>query len=378
MHVSSRGRLASIDALRGLVMALMLVDHVREFFYLHLQVADPMQVGSTPPDLFFTRLASHVCAPVFVLLTGLGAWLHGQRPGCSRAGLSRYLALRGSLLVVLELSLVSFAWSFRILPEMFYLQVIWAIGLSMLALALLIWLPAGLRLGMAVCIIAGHNLLDGLRLTSADPGFIPWAVLHMRQVFSLGDFQFRTSYPLLPWIGVILLGYSLGPWFQAQVPPAQRQRWLVIFGVGALLAFGVLRGLNLYGDQPRDEALEGLAALMSFLNLTKYPPSLLFLLLTLGLAGVALAGLEQRRPWAPLVDLGRVPLFFYVFHLYVLHLVYLAGAALVGANQGSRFGLGAVWQLWALAACVLLMLHPICRRVAALKATSRSPWLSYF
>jgi uncharacterized membrane protein len=378
MQAVSPGRLESIDALRGLVMALMLVDHVREFFFLHLQVADPMQLATTPPGLFFTRLASHVCAPVFVLLTGLGAWLYGSRPGRGRAVLSRYLALRGLLLVVLELSLVNFAWTFRFPPAMVYLQVIWVIGLSMLALAVLLWLPAGLRLVLALAIIAGHNLLDGGLLVPESPGFMVWAVLHVRQVFEVAGVPVRTSYPLLPWIGVILLGYGLGPWFAAGKAALERQRGLVALGVACLLVFGGLRALNGYGDQPRLEGLGGLPGLMSFFNLTKYPPSLLFILLTLGMGLLLLAWLDGRRPWHGLLVFGRVPLFFYVLHLYALHLLHLACTALWGATQGSRYGFDQIWQIWALAACSLLALYKPCAWMAALKQRSRAPWLSYF
>lgn len=375
----NRSRLTSIDSLRGVVMALMLLDHVREFFYLHLQVPDPMLIGTTPPDLFFTRLSSHFCAPIFVLLTGLGAWLYGNKPGRGRYETSAYLAKRGVLLIVLELTLVSFAWTFSFPPQMIYLQVIWVIGLAMLALALLLWLPVALQVVLALVIIFGHNTLDSIQFAVGDPGFIPWAILHDRSVIELSaDLKARTSYPLLPWIGIILLGYRLGHLYETGVDARFRQRVLTLLGLGSLAGFVVLRLLNVYGDHPWSAGSNPIETLMSFLNITKYPPSLLFVLLTLGVGVLSLAQLERMKTWAPLARLGSVPMFFYITHLYVLHVLHVGFSIIFGATQGSRYGFSEVWQIWALAALVMLAIYWPCRWFSRVRQTSSARWLSYF
>jgi len=376
--VSTR-RVRAIDTLRGLVMALMLVDHVREFFFLHRQVADPMVVGETSPELFFTRLASHFCAPVFVFLTGLGAWFHGSRKGATRQGTAAYLAKRGLLLVALELSLINFAWTFSFPPAVIYLQVIWAIGLSMLALAALLWLPVWGQLALGLLIVGGHNLLDSLHFAAGSPAYLPWAILHDRSMIAVGEsLRIRTSYPVLPWIGVILLGHVAGALYRAEVQPGQRQRYLGLIGAAALAGFFLLRLLNVYGDHAWTVGGSGLETVMSFLNVTKYPPSLLFLLLTLGAGMLALGLLERGRVWHVLACFGRVPLFFYVLHLYGLHLLYLGFGAVLGRTEGGRYGFAEVWQIWLLAGAVLVALYLPCRWFAGVKQRSGTGWASYF
>ena len=329
-------RLVSIDALRGLVMLIMLLDHVRETFYLHHQVGDPMDVASTPPELFFSRLAAHVCAPVFIFLTGLSAWLYGQKT--SRSDTSRFLLTRGFFLVVLEVTLVNFAWTFQFPPTVVYLQVIWVIGLSMIALAALIWLPRPVLALIGIALVAGHNLLDAVHVAPGSALHVPWAILHDRGWIEVSDtLRLRTSYPWLPWIGVIALGYAIGPWFGAGTNALARQRRLLALGAASLLTFGVLRGFNAYGQaQPWTPSDSALQSVMSFLNITKYPPSLFFLLVTLGL-GLWLLALLERAPaqarWLhALRGYGGAPMFFYLLHLYVLKLLYLAAVGIWGFN----------------------------------------------
>lgn len=377
MKMAGGFRLDGIDRLRGAVMVLMLVDHVREFFYLHRQVADPMDLATTSPELFFTRLASHLCAPVFVLLTGLGAWLHASRH--HRRETSAYLLKRGLILILLELSLVNFAWTFSFPPRMIYLQVIWAIGLAMLALALLLWLPRIVQIGLAAGLIGAHNLLDGIHFLAGEAGYVPWAILHARSVVELTDhLAVRTSYPVLPWIGIILLGYLLGPLYARDASPGTRRQRLVGLGGTALLAYLALRWLNVYGDAAWQVGATPLASLMSFLNVTKYPPSLHFSLLTLGFGLLALAGLERWSGGRMLVLIGRVPLFFYIAHLYLLHAIYLLFAAVLGPNQAVRFGFAEVWMIWAMVPPVLAALYLPCRWFGQLKQEGRYPWLRYF
>lgn len=375
-------RLMSIDLLRGLVMLLMLLDHVRETFYLHHQVGDPVDVGATDPALFALRLLAHLCAPVFILLTGLSAWLYGSRKPAPRAATAAFLFKRGLFLVALELTLVNFAWTFQFPPTVVYLQVIWAIGLSMIALAGLLWLPRAWLAALAVAIVAGHNLLDGVAAGDGAAGAL-WRVLHERGWIALGDgLRLRTSYPVLPWIGVIALGYALGPWFAAGVPAAVRRRRLWGAGLGALALFVALRAVNAYGDAPWLAYGDGLRTWMSFFNVTKYPPSLLFLLLTLGAGLLLLRALESPRLAAalrPLARIGGAPMFFYLLHLSVLKLLYLAALATWGPNRGEMYGVAQVGTLVAVAALLAIALYPPTAAFARFKARRRDlGWLRYF
>ena len=375
-------RLASIDQLRGTVMLLMLIDHVRETFYLQHQVSDPMDVGSVSPALFSFRLLAHLCAPVFVLLTGLSAWLYGQRQPDPRGAAAAFLLKRGLFLVVLELTLVNFAWTFQFPASTLYLQVIWAIGLSMIALAGLLWLPRKLLLALAVVIIAGHNLLDPLQAQGNGVLATLWKILHQRDWIELGNsLRLRTSYPLLPWIGVIALGYVLGPWYASNRPAPQRQRWLLITGTAMLTGFVLLRAANIYGDHPWLRFTDAQTTLMSLLNVTKYPPSLLFLLLTLGIGLLLLRLYEQPRiaVWLqPLAWIGAAPMFFYLLHLYVLKLLYLAAMAYWGANHAPYFAVESVSALLLISVVLAVLLYPATRAFARFKARRRDlAWLRY-
>ncbi|MFC4255220.1 DUF1624 domain-containing protein [Altererythrobacter xixiisoli] len=373
-----KSRILSIDALRGLVILLMLVDHTREFFYLHAQVSDPMDVSTTAPALFFSRLAAHLCAPVFVALTGLAAWLYAAPRGGAGAA-SSFLVRRGLFLIMLEWTVVNFAWNFDLLPPMIFLQVIWVIGLSMLALAALVHLPRKLLIAVGLVIVLGHNLLDPVHVAPGDPGHVLWAVLHDRGVIDLPfGGQARTSYPLLPWIGVIALGYAVGPWFAKGADAAGRHRALVVTGLGALTLFLLLRTINLYGEPTPWVAGEtGLQTLMSFLNVTKYPPSADFLLLTLGCGALLLRGLEGlpgRLP-ALLSVFGSAPLFFYILHLYLLHALNRLWGLATGATE--LVSLPNVAAIWLMAALVAIPCWFACRRFAAAKHTSSAWWMKY-
>jgi len=364
-------RLESIDGLRGLVMLLMLVDHIREFFLIGRQVSDPVDLDATSPALFLTRLAAHLCAPVFVFLTGLAAWLYGQ-DRCAAAA-SGFLFRRGLFLVALELTVVGFAWTFALPPATLFLQVIWAIGLSMIALSALVHLPRAAVAAVGVAIVAGHNLLDPVQFTPGTPGHAIWAVLHDRGFIQLSEtLRARTSYPVLPWIGVIALGWAVGPWFGRAVAPADRRRRLLAAGMGVLLLFVTLRALNGYGEPvPWTVRPDAMGTLLSFLNLTKYPPSLDFLLLTLGTGALILAAWDRRRG-GPLAVLGGAPLFFYVLHLYVLHLAYLAWRAAGGAED-----LPSVAWVWIVAALAAPPLWLATRRFARAKRASDRWWMRY-
>lgn len=366
------GRVVSIDALRGFVMLLMLVDHVREFF-VHGRLGDPMDVEGTAPALFFTRLATHLCAPVFVALTGTAAFLYGNAKQSPRAA-SEFLWKRGLFLVALEVTVVAFAWSFRFPPKRFYLQVIWVIGLSMVALSALLHLPRMALLGVGAALVLGHNLLDPIHFEPDSWGSIPWSILHDRGILELPfGLSARTSYPLLPWIGVMALGYVAGPWFggaQTEDTVKTRTRFLTWTGLGGLGLFLVLRFINVYGEPLRwSIGSTPLRTAMGFLNVTKYPPSAAFVLLTLGLGALLLIAFERLPSGASRVftTFGAAPLFFYVLHLYLLH----------GLQLVTGWEFGSVGPLWVLAACVALPCGLACRWFASAKRKSDAWWMRY-
>ena len=356
-------RLQAIDALRGLVILIMMVDHVRETFYLHHQVPDPMNIEQTEASLFFSRILAHLCAPIFVVLTGLSAYLYQAKHNSLRMT-REFLLKRGLFLVVLELLVINFAWTGQFPPQVIYLQVIWAIGISMIALALLIGLPQKILWLIAALIIFGHNLLDQVS-SQQFAGFAPfWLILHERGWIEIGELlRLRTSYPVLPWIGVIVLGYALGSClFQASITVQQRNNRILGFAFSSLLLFFILRSINLYGDLPWQTFPTALQTLMSFFNLTKYPPSLLFILWNLGVGLLLLLALEkvQHRAWVrPLIIFGSVPMFFYIVHLMLLKLLYLFAVAVWGQNHGDYFGVNQVASLWWIAIVLSIVLYPL-------------------
>ena len=374
-------RVAGIDALRGLVMLLMLVDHVRETVYLHMQVADPVDPAAVTPGLFFTRSLSHICAPVFIALTGLGAYLHRQTH--TRQETTRFLLTRGAFLIALELTVVGFAWTAEFPPSRLFLQVIWCIGICMIALAGMLFFGRRIQIAAGAALVAGHNLLDGIVLPETSPFFVPWAILHQRDLIELGGgITARTSYPVLAWIGVIVLGFALGPWFSRIRSEGTTVRRLATLGAGLLAAFAALRWLNVYGDAPRFVSDDAVTTVMSFLALTKYPPSLLFLLSTLGAGAVLLALFEaMERAWLTraIAIFGAAPMFFYIFHLYVLKAAYLVAISIYGPNRGEYFGVDSLGSMWLWCLALVLPLYFPTRWFANWKRRRRDlPWLRYF
>ncbi|MBA4089471.1 MAG: hypothetical protein C0494_02600 [Sphingobium sp.] len=379
-QAKAKTRLLAIDALRGLVMIIMLVDHVRETWFLHHQVTDPMNALTVDPALFFTRLTSQICAPVFVALTGLSAWLFSQSH--SKAETSLFLIKRGLFLMVVDVTLITFAWSTTFPPKIFWLQVIWTIGICMIILAGLIHLPSRARIAIGLVILFGHNLLDGIILQPGDSFYVPWAMLHQRATIDLGaGFVARTTYPVLPWIGVILLGHAIGPWFASDVQPAERRRRLMRLGLTFILGFVALRFVNAYGDKPWFYTGETIRTVMSFLALTKYPPSLLFLLPTLGLGAVLLAFFERRndaKATAWLAALGSAPMFYYILHIYVLRILYNSALLIWGPNHGPSFGVESIVWVWIWSVALILPLYYPSKWFAQYKRDHRDQhWLRY-
>ncbi len=307
-------RLVSIDLLRGLVIVLMALDHVRDFFAPTPYWPDDL--SQTSAVWFFTRWITHFCAPVFVLLAGTSAFLREQKTG--KAALARWLASRGLMLIVLEVTVISLSWQFAY--DFVFLQVIWALGWSMLILAALIWLPLAWIAALSLLLIVTHNLFDPLRAQQLGSW---WLFVHESGYITLAEngFGLFVGYPLLPWFAVMASGYVLGRVFL--MPFAQRQRCLLTLGIVLTLLFVLLRAGNFYGDaQPWATHERGpLFTFMSFLATSKYPPSLLYLCMTLGPSLLLLAVFERlpQLHWRPLIDFGRTPLFFYLLHIPLIH-----------------------------------------------------------
>jgi uncharacterized membrane protein len=401
---TARPRLDSIDFVRGLVMVIMALDHVRDFFNLDARFFDPTDLTRTTPVLFFTRWITHFCAPTFVFLAGTGAYLWASR-GRTPAELRRFLVSRGIWLIVVELTLVTVGWTFNFTWSFIGLQVIWVIGWSMILLAALSWLPIRVVAGIGIILIAGHNLLDAIHPRpllggSAGPGVLPfgngalggalspdatlwdwvWSFLHV--------FNPPVAYPLIPWVGVMAVGYAFGTLVQR--PPDERRRLFLRLGLAVTAAFVVLRWTNIYGDPaPWSAQPDPVYTMLSFLNTSKYPPSLLYLLMTLGPA-IALLGLVDRAS-GPVVRFfvvfGRVPFLYYVVHLYLIHGLTLVAAAVTGQAapndlrvfflfypKNFGFSLGVVYAIWV---GVVLALYPLCWWFARLKARRKDAWLSY-
>ena len=377
-----RVRITSIDVMRGLVIVLMMVDHVRERFFYHILVGDPINLEIVSSTLFFTRLSAHLCAPVFVFLAGLGAWLYANpKPGVTRSP-SYFLFTRGLFLVVLEIVLINQSWFGDIPPETVYLQVIWAIGLSMIALSALVYLPYWAIAAIGFLIVFGHNALVPINFAPGEFGYTLWTILHDRGVLFASDtMTVKISYPTLPWIGVILLGYSLGPLYASTVDAKDRTRKLLQLGAACLLLLAVLRGFNIYGETlPWTAGDTTVDTIMSMLNFTKYPPSLDFLLLTLGISFLLMSWLDTKNNPVTRVlqTFGQAPMFIYALHLYVLLASYRLVLATVGPNEGDLYHISSVWQIWALTAVLALALYYPTRAFGQYKRKTDKTWVKYF
>jgi len=387
-----KSRIQSVDALRGLVMIIMALDHVRDFFHSDARFYLPEDLTRTTAALFFTRWITHICAPVFMFTAGLGACLWLAR-GRTIPELSRFLWTRGVWLVVLEFTVLRLAMNFTFFRGIVFLSVLWALGCSMIALALLVRLPRRTLACISIAAIALHNLSDSLDPAQFGGAAWIWNVLHRPGVFRLGGVPAHPAYPLIPWIFVMSAGFCFGELFT--LDPPRRRRWMTRIGVALVIAFLVLRGLNLYGDPVRWSTQPPGMTVLSFLRCTKYPPSLDFLLMTLGPAILILSWLD-RQTFArtnPLIVFGRTPLFYFLGHFFLAH----ALAVLVALIRHGRAGfildiipsmggpapvfpqdyglsLPGVYAVWI---AVVVIMYPLCLWFARLKERRRDWWLSY-
>jgi uncharacterized membrane protein len=397
-------RIDSIDLLRGIVMVIMMLDHTRDFVHNAALQFDPTDLSRTNVALFFTRWITHFCAPVFVFLAGTGAYLQLAR-GKSKAELSRFLVTRGLWLIFLELTIVKLGVFFN--PDirfLGFLQVIWVIGVSMIILSMLIYLPKSVIAAFGLLMIGLHNLLDTIRVEGwRGPGSpVPplseklWIVLHQAfYAFPIAGWPspvVAVIYPLIPWVGVMAAGYAFGVLYQLDAQ--RRRRLLLIIGGVATALFIVIRAINIYGDPSQWKSQQTFVfTVLSFLNTTKYPPSLLFVLMTLGPSILALALFEAKTSGGAIrnffVTFGRVPLFFYLLQWFTAHIISILLHLAFGkpANwlwqsplnfgqpqPGIGFNLGVVYLSWILG---VLLLYPLCRWFAGVKQRRRDWWLSY-
>ena len=382
-------RLESVDILRGLVMIVMALDHTRDFF---------ANGGFNPRDvtdtaLFLTRWVTHFCAPTFIFLAGISAFLYGAQGRNNQArstwDVSRFLVTRGLWLVLIEFTVVRLGWSFDIHFNYFVAQVIFAIGVSMVALSAIVHLPRGAIAAIGLAIIAGHNALDGIKAEQLGAAAPLWNLLHQPGLFDIAPgVKFFVLYPLIPWIGVMAAGYALGPVFTQG--RAMRVQELFTLGAAVTLGFVILRAINLYGD-PVPWAIQDnvLATVLSFINCEKYPPSLLYLGMTLGPALMLVAAFEWVR--GPVADwiatFGRVPFFYYVVHIFLLHALAIVFAWATIGDIGWLFGpraghkpttyglpLAGIYAVWL---AVVVALYPLCRWFAGIKRRRTEWWWSY-
>ena len=391
--IPKTNRIESIDVLRGVVMVIMALDHVRDYFHYGAFFNDPTDLETTTPLLFFTRFITHYCAPVFVFLAGTSAFLYGNKK--TKNQLSKFLFTRGLWLIVLELVVNNLIWTFDFTYSFPIVQVIWAIGISMVCLSILIFLPKQVILAIGLFVIAGHNLLDGIVYDGDSVEAMVWYFLHQQQMIVFSpNFLFLIQYPVIPWIGLMALGYCLGQLYLKDFDATVRKNWLLNLGFLCIGLFFLLRGINLYGDlvpwSPQNSTAK---TIMSFFNVTKYPPSLLYICITMGPAFLFLYAFESTKN--KLTDFflvfGRVPLFYYFLHVFVIHTLVIIGTLIFGGNwedmilDASSFinanlatygySLFITYLIWIV---VVLFLYPLCKKYMIYKATNKDKWwLSY-
>lgn len=381
-------------------MVIMALDHIRDYFHSQAYLYNPVDPTQTTIPIFFTRFITHFCAPTFCFLAGLSAFMSGRKK--SKADLSRFLIKRGIWLIIMELTLVTFGWQFDPLFRINGIAVIAMLGMSMIVLAGLIHLPRRFVFILCCVVIASHNLLDGIKY----PGNFLWSIFHHAEVVLFpGDNKFYIDYPIVPWFAVMGLGYCFGKFYEAGFDSNRRRKLFTAIGISATVLFFLLRWANVYGDLDRWVQLDTTTkTFMSFMNVTKYPPSLDYLLITLGPA-ILFLGNTEGRSGSPQVrksglsrwlvnffsTFGRVPFFYYLIHLYLIHLLAAVFAQLSGFGwkllvlpdwiletpgmKGYGFSLTVVYLVWI---GVILILYPICKWYDKYKASHKEKWwLSY-
>lgn len=389
---SKFSRVHSVDLLRGLVMVIMALDHVREFIHSEALVSDPLNLQTTNPALFFTRWITHFCAPVFVFLAGTSAYLQSLRK--DKKALSIFLIKRGVWLILVEIFIMSFAFTFDPAYPTIFFQTIWAIGISMIILGGAIWLPFTAILAVGFIIVLGHNALDFYELTNKNGYGVLYTLMHRFGFYKItSNTSLIILYPFLPWTGLMMLGYCFGRILT--YPNAERRNKILIgIGISVIIFFIALRATNLYGDsQHWSTQKNGLFTLFSFINTVKYPPSLLFMCMTIGPGILFLAVFSNAKNWFAEIIMvyGRVPFFYFVIHFLLAHaistiLFFARGNSFVDgwrANPnvpfnfiipGQGYSLGTTYLVCLL---VLLIMYPLCKWFSNYKMIHKKWWLSY-
>ena len=389
--IPDKKRISSVDFLRGAVMIIMALDHTRDFFHYDAQLSNPLNLNTTTPVLFFTRWITHFCAPVFVFLSGTSAYLQSARK--SKKELSIFLITRGLWLILAEITIVNLIFSFDISFSTIALEVIWAIGISMVILGLVIWLPFEIILTLGLLIVLGHNALDFYERKQITPFSAGYNLIHRVGFHQFwGNHLLLILYPFLPWTGLMMLGYCLGKVLRNN-NAVYRKRFLVIAGLSTIALFIVLRFINIYGDPFRwSEQPTGFRTFLSFINTSKYPPSLFFISMTIGPALLLLAWWDTiQNAFTRIVSVyGRVPFFYFVVHFFILHLfttitfflrghTYAEGMAdqvfTKFVKPGEGFTLTTVYMIWI---AVVIALYPLCKWYDNYKTKHKEKkWLSY-
>ena len=393
MSTVIKNRITSIDFLRGTIMIIMALDHVRDYLFSGSFLYDPLDLAKTSGIVFFTRWITHFCAPIFMLLAGTSAYLIGRKK--TKKELSVFLIKRGLWLVFLELVVVNFGWNFNITFPMLFFITIWALGISMIILAAFIHLPKKIILVICIVIIAGHNLLDNVHVAGNSLPAFGWSLIHDQQFFTWHQEIFLVGYPIVPLMAIMPLGYCLGSWYAADYDARKRQRNLLLLGSFAIASFIILRYTNLYGDPVKwSVQKDAFFTFLSFIKVNKYPPSLLYVLLTLGGAFLFLSFTEKLKgAIVKVVSVyGRVPMFYYLIHIYVIHLVAIIASALTPGQdwkiwfltkpiwfttdlKGYGFSLPVAYLIWI---GIVAILYPLCKRYDAYKQANKAKWwLSY-
>jgi uncharacterized membrane protein len=390
--VTEKVRIVSIDIVRGAVMIIMALDHVRDFFHLGALTSDPTNLQTTTPALFFTRWITHYCAPTFVMLAGTSIYISTKRK--TKSDLSIFLLSRGLWLILLEVVVVRFGLFFNFYYDVTVFQVIWAIGASMVFMSLLIHLSYRTLLVIGLGIIFLHNLTDLVALKPGDNFFVLWGFLRQSGFFNITPTTvFWVPYPVLPWLGIMIFGFCLGKLY-TDFTREERKKKLLTYGVTAIGLFILLRFINIYGDPaPWSIQKNSIYTLMSFLNTTKYPVALLYTLMTLGPVMIILALLENvsSKSLKPLLVFGRVPLFYYLIHFYIIHFASLLffmnktgksfseidfhfSQGFGGITGEGGYSLGVVYLVWI---TLIVLLYPFCNWYNNYKSTHSHRWLSY-
>lgn len=392
MSAAAKSRITSIDLLRGAVMLIMALDHARDFLHIDFfNGNDPLDFATTSTPLFLTRWITHFCAPVFVFLAGASIFFSGVKK--TKSELALFLFTRGLWLIILEVTVIYFGWMFDPTFKLVFLQVIWAIGVSMVVMSGFVFLPRPLILFTGLLIIAGHNALDVFDAAKEDHAGLLWSVLHQQEKFSIAEHHsVIIAYPVLPWIGLMMTGYAFGALFSGVVNEQKRKTTLIILGLSCITLFVALRSGNFYGDAHHWEKQKTpVFTALSFIDCTKYPPSLLYLLMTIGPALLFLAFAQKLK--GKLVEavsiIGRVPLFYYILHIYLLHIIagvlFFATGHTLGEIDFERelpeapenFGFH-LWQVYLIWLFAIALLYFPCKWYNRYKSTHSQWWLSYF